>query len=114
MANTHTLKIAVMDCYLDYNGLKDSIQSVHWIYEVSDGTNSTTIIGVESLDAPNPDSFTPFDQLNEQTVAGWLKAKWGDEKVAEIESRLDNELDRIVNPTIVTKSFVVAPETEIV
>jgi len=113
MANTHTLKVVAMDCYVDYDGLKDSIQNVHWIYEVSDGTNSTTTIGVETLDVPNPNSFTAFDQLDEATVSGWVLDKWGEERVAEMKANLDAQLDKLVNPIIVTKSFAVAPPEEV-
>lgn len=105
MANTHTLKIVAMDCFVDSDGLKDLIQNVHWVYEVSDGTNSTTMMGVESLDAPDPELFTPFDQLDEATVSGWVLSKWGDERVAEMKANLDQKLDRIINPVIVTRSF---------
>lgn len=94
-----------MDCYVDYDGLQDSIQNVHWLYEVSDGTNSTTMIGVETLDAPNPDSFTAFDQLDEATVSGWVLSKWGEERVAEMKANLDAQLDKMLNPPIVTKHF---------
>lgn len=105
MENTHTLKVVAMDCFVESDGLKDLIQNVHWIYEVSDGTNSTTMIGVETLDAPNPDSFTAFDQLDEATVSGWVLSKWGEERVAEMKANLDAQLDKMINPPIVTKHF---------
>jgi len=91
-----------MDCYVDYDGLKDSIQNVHWVYEATDGTNTTSRIGVESLDAPSEEGFTPFDELSEDDVVAWLEAKMD---LDSLKSNLDDQLDKIANPVIVTKRF---------
>lgn len=91
-----------MDCYVDYDGLKDSIQNVHWVYEATDGTNTTSSIGVETLEAPSADGFTPFDELSESDVVAWLEAKMD---LDSLKANLDDQLDKIANPVIVTKRF---------
>ena len=35
----------------------------------------------------------PFDDLTEKMVVGWVKGKFGDEKVEEIEQALQSQLD---------------------
>jgi len=91
-----------MDCYVDYDGLKDSIQNVHWVYEATDGTNTTSSIGVETLEAPSEEEFTPFDELSEDDVVAWLEAKMD---LDSLKANLDDQLDKIANPVIITKRF---------
>lgn len=96
------MKIVAMDCYVDYDGLKDSIQNVHWVYEATDGTNTTSSIGVETLETPSAEGFTPFDELSEADVVAWLEAKMD---LDSLKANLDDQLDKIANPVIVTKRF---------
>jgi hypothetical protein len=37
--------------------------------------------------------MTPFDSLTNEIVVGWVKGKFGEEKVAEIEAALQAQLD---------------------
>jgi len=102
MANTYKFHIYATDCFVDYDGLSDVIQNVHWGYEVSDGTNSTTMIGVETMDIPNAENFVAFDELNQDVVASWLESRLD---ISGLQSALDKKLDQMINPTIVTKQL---------
>ena len=42
---------------------------------------------------------TPFADLTEEVVIGWVKEQFGAEKVAEIEAALQAQLDEKVAPT---------------
>ena len=45
------------------------------------------------------DVTTPFENLTEEVVVGWVKEKLGgEEKVAEIEAALQNQIDRKITP----------------
>ena len=57
------------------------------------GTYSAGAYGSLNLEAPEPGSMTPFDNLTEEIVVGWVKGKLGEEKVAEIETALQAQLD---------------------
>ena len=39
------------------------------------------------------DDMIPFADLTEEIVIGWVKDKFGDEKVAEVEAALQSQLD---------------------
>ena len=42
---------------------------------------------------------TPFENLTEEVVVGWVKeALGGEEKVAEIEAALQNQIDLKITP----------------
>ena len=73
--------------------------TVHYTVNAEDGTYSAGAYGSLGLEAPEPDSMTPFDNLTEEIVVGWVKNKFGDEKVAEIEAALQAQLDEKHAPT---------------
>ena len=41
---------------------------------------------------------TPFADLTEEVVVGWVKEQFGAEKVAEIEAALQNQIDLQITP----------------
>ena len=43
--------------------------------------------------------MTPFEQLTEEVVIGWVKEQFGAEKVAEIEAALQAQIDEKAAPT---------------
>ena len=71
--------------------------TVHYTVNAEDGTYSAGAYG--SLGLERPENLIPFDQLNEETVVGWVKEKFGDEKVAEIEAALQSQLSEKHAPT---------------
>ena len=71
--------------------------TVHYTVNAEDGTYSAGAYG--SIGLERPDSLVPFDDLTEDMVVGWVKDKFGDEKVAEIEAALQAQLDEKHSPT---------------
>jgi hypothetical protein len=75
------------------------VYTVHYTVNADDGTYSASAYGSLGLEAPEPDSMIPFDSLTEEIVVGWVKDKFGEEKVAEIETALQAQLDEKHAPT---------------
>jgi len=75
------------------------VYTVHYTVNADDGTYSAGAYGSLGLEAPEPDSMIPFDQLTEEVVVGWVKDKFGEEKVAEIEQALQAQIDEKHAPT---------------
>ena len=73
--------------------------TVHYTVNAEDGTYSAGAYGSLGLEAPEPDSMIPFDDLTEEIVVGWVKDKFGEEKVTEIETALQAQLDEKHAPT---------------
>ena len=46
------------------------------------------------------DVVTPYADLTEETVVGWVKAALGEEKVAEVVAALDAQLAEQATPTV--------------
>jgi len=72
----------------------------HWRIEAKDSGKSVDVYGSLNF-APKPDSpdYTPFDQLTEEMVLGWVK---GELDTTQIEQALAQKLDKKLNPTIVS------------
>ena len=87
MATNYSWKIA----NLERETADGFVFTVHYTVNAEDGTYSAGAYG--SLGLERPDNLIPFDQLTEEIVVGWVKEKFGAEKVAEIEAALQAQLD---------------------
>jgi hypothetical protein len=74
------------------------VMTAHYTVNANDGTYSSGAYG--SIGFERPDTLIPYADLTEADVIGWVKtALGGDEKVAEIQTALQNQLDQQRNPT---------------
>jgi hypothetical protein len=65
----------------------------HYTVNANDGTYSSGAYG--SIGFQRPDDLIPFADLTEELVVGWVKeALGGDEKVAEIQTALQAQIDK--------------------
>jgi hypothetical protein len=87
MATTFSWKIANLERETE-DGF---VFTAHYTVSADDGTYTSGAYG--SLGFERPDNLIPFSQLTEETVVGWVKEKFGEEKVAEIEAALQAQLD---------------------
>ena len=72
--------------------------TAHYTVNADDGTYTSGAYG--SIGFERPDNLIPYNQLQEDTVIGWVKeALGGDEKVAEIESALQAQIDEQRSPS---------------
>jgi hypothetical protein len=75
------------------------IFTVHYTVAASDGTYSSSAYGSIGLEQPEGDVI-PFADLTPELVIGWVQAKLGgEEKVAEIQSALQAQIDQQRTPT---------------
>lgn len=72
--------------------------TVHYTVNAADGTYTSGAYGSLGLERPEGD-MVPFAELTEDMVIGWVKDKFGAEKVAEIEAALQAQLDEQHAPT---------------
>jgi hypothetical protein len=87
MATTFSWRIANME----RETADGFVFTVHYTVSADDGVYSSGAYG--SLGLERPESLIPFDDLTEEMVVDWVKEKFGDEKVEEIEQTLQSELD---------------------
>jgi hypothetical protein len=77
------------------------VYTVHYTVSASDDVYSSGAYGSLGLERPESE-LIPFSELDEQTVVGWVKEKFGEEKVAEIEAALQAQLDEQRAPSKAT------------
>ena len=94
MSTTFTWAIA----NLDRETSDGYVFTAHYTISANDGAYSAGAYG--SVGFERPESLIPFDDLTEEVVVGWVKeAIGGEEKVTEIESALQAQLDEKHAPT---------------
>jgi hypothetical protein len=72
--------------------------TVHYTVAANDGTYASSAYGSLGLEQPEGDVI-PYADLTPEIVTGWIKDKFGEEKVTEIEAALQKQLDEQRNPT---------------
>ena len=100
-------KINTIERVISENGLDDVCQIIHYSFykekTVGSGddakTYSASNIGTVALDAADPENFTAYADIKEKDVQGWVEAKIGADKLAEIESGLDANIAEQETPT---------------
>ena len=75
------------------------VGTVHYTISADDGTYASSAYGSLGLEAPEEDEAIPYAQLTPEIVTGWVKEKFGDEKVAEIEDALAAQIEQQRTPT---------------
>jgi len=72
--------------------------TAHYTVSAADGTYSSSAYG--SIGFERPESLIPFADLTEEQVIGWVKeALGGDEKVTEVQTALQSQIDEQRAPT---------------
>lgn len=109
MANTYYFKIKNLDCFVEKDGLQKVVYNVHWSYYAQHSTLNELgnpyevyMIGTKDVAAPDPESFTSFDDLTEETVISWIEPQLD---IDSMRSYLDGLLDEKVAPTKISLSL---------
>tara|TARA_R100000734_G_scaffold18837_1_gene16720 strand:+ start:1284 stop:1622 length:339 start_codon:yes stop_codon:yes gene_type:complete len=103
-------RINTIDRVLNEDELSDVCKVVHYSFvknkTVGEGdeakTFSASSIGTVGLDAPDSENFTAYADITEEDVQGWVEAKIGADKLAEIEAGLDAQIAEQETPTKAT------------
>lgn len=102
MPITNTWSVNRMDCYPEYEGRPDVVATVHWTLVGSDGTYVSSVYGSCGVSLNITDGFTPFTDLTEEEVLGWVHAEMGEEQVAAHEAAVAQQIADQINPPVVS------------
>jgi len=107
MANTYAWTINNLDVHPTENDLTNVVYNIHWTYTATSdqldpegNPYKTNFIGTSIVAPPSSEDFTPFEDLTESQVVGWLSE---DTSIINIQESADNALNDLINPTSVTK-----------
>ena len=102
MAITNTWGVVQMDAYPEYNGEPDVVFTVHWTLVATDGTYTGSVYGSIGTGLTEGATYTPYADLTEAQVVGWVQNAMGAEQVAEYEGNVAGQIEGQINPTVVT------------
>lgn len=100
MANTYTWIISQLECYPEADGKQDVVFIIHWRKQATDGTHNADIYGSQSVTLDPFAPFTPYADLTEAQVIGWLEAAFGTEQLASQIAALDQQIADQINPPV--------------
>ena len=102
MAITYTWLVEQMQAYPEKDGYQDVVFTVCWRVNANDGNYSATIYGSIGVALDPSAPFTPYADLTQDQVVGWVKDAMGPEQVAANEANLANQIENLINPPVVT------------
>ena len=102
MAITNTWAVVQMDCYPELDGDTDVVFTVHWTLTGVDGDYSGSVYGSQAVTLDPSAPFTPYADLTEAQVIGWVWDAMGAEQVAAYEANVAGQIANQINPPVVT------------
>lgn len=88
-----------MNCYPTVGSETDVVFNCHWTCSGTDGTYSSSIYSTCSVPTPTG-SFTPYADLTQEQVLGWVWANGVDKDATE--AAVQQQIDNQINPPVVT------------
>ena len=102
MTITNTWAVVQMDAYPEYEGEPDVVFTVHWTLNGTDGTYNGSVYGSAGITLIEGASFTPYADLTQAQVIGWVQDALGPEAVAALEANVAQQIADQANPPVVT------------
>lgn len=99
MAATITWAVTAMNCYPQEGGNTDVVFTVHWTCSGVQDTYSAYVYSTASVPAPEG-SFTPYADLTQEQVLGWVWANGVDKDATE--AAVQQQIQNQINPPVVT------------
>jgi len=110
MANTYSWVISQLDCYPQHEGNQDVVFTIHWRRQATDGTHTADIYSSQSVTLDPDAPFTPYADLTEAQVIGWLETAFGEELLAAQITALDQQIANQINPPVTSPPLPWAAE----
>lgn len=102
MPNTYNWVISSLECYPEHEGRTDVVFVIHWRRQATDGDGHTgDIYGSQGVTLDPKAPYTPYADLTQVQVEGWLVDAMGADKVAELDANLDKQIENQINPPVV-------------
>ena len=102
MTIINTWTVVQMDCYPEVGGETDVVFTVHWTLTGTDGTYTGSVYGSQAVSIDPDAPVTPYADLTEAQVIGWVQAAMGAEQVAAYEANVAGQIANQISPPVVT------------
>jgi hypothetical protein len=107
---TFNWTISAVERAISLDGLSDVIQTIHWRYRgINENGVTAETYGAVAVGEPNPQDFTPFDEVTASDVEGWLVNLLD---VPSMQANLEAQIALLITPTTITGPLYSAPVVE--
>ena len=101
--NTISWHIEQLQCYPEVGDYVDVVFSVTWRVDGALDSYTASMSGNQPVKPYTADTpFTPYADLQEAQVIGWVQEAMGDSQVAAINASIAAQLKAQITPTVVT------------
>lgn len=98
---TYVWGIDYLKTYPMYEDKQNVVCVVAWQLVATDGTYNSLIQGSVSVPTEQLSTFTPYDELTQPQVLGWVKEMLGPEQILMYENAVLTQLQDMINPPVV-------------
>lgn len=102
MTITYTWSVVQMDAYPEADGHTEVVFTVHWTLTGTDGAYTGSVYGSQGVSLDPDAPFTPYADLTEAQVIGWVQDAMGEEQVAAYDANVAQQIENQINPPVVT------------
>ena len=99
---TTTWNVVQLEAYPEKDGLTDVVFIVHWTLTAVDGDYTGSVYGSVGVTLDPSAPYTPYADLTQDQVVGWVQDALGAEQVASYEANVLAQIESQKNPTVVT------------
>jgi hypothetical protein len=75
------------------------VVNVNWTITGTDGTNTASLMG-DCEFSQEGDTFTPYADLTEAQVLGWVQDQLGETGVENAQANVDGQINSMINPPV--------------
>jgi hypothetical protein len=98
---TYSWTINSLGSYPQYDGNQDVVIVIDATYTGTDGTYSSSVLVGQSLIINDSTVFTPYDDLTESQVLGWLLSAIPPQDIDQMQLKISAQIAADNQPTIV-------------
>jgi hypothetical protein len=101
MANTYSWVISQLETYPQIDSRANVVFNIHWRRQATDGKgHHGDVYGSQAIEYDSSAPFTPYENLTDAQVIGWLAAAIGNEQLATYDGLLDQQIADQIRPPI--------------
>jgi hypothetical protein len=109
MTNKYTWSIIALDIVPALDGETNVVSNIHWVLNGTDGVNTASVYGAQSLTFDSKSPFTAYKDLKRIQVQNWLEEALGQSQLAALEANLDAQLESLANPVVILSNQIGLP-----
>ena len=98
---TYSWDITALNSYPEYQGEQDVVFTIFATYTGTDGTYSSNVEVAQALVLSNSSPYTPYADLTENQVLGWLLAALTPQQIDQMQTKIAAQITADNQPPFV-------------